>query len=96
LHHEHHHPEGKYIWDDDVVIAELRASQGWTPEYIITNVINRFSSAAACVGDPEFNQDSIMLYEIPARWTKNGVSSPLNTEISARDRQCLVGVYRPR
>lgn len=94
LQHEHAHPASGIVWNEEVVIAELRASQGWTPEYIRANVINRYGKEAACIGDPQMNRDSIMMYEIPARWTKNGFSTKLTRDISDRDRRCLEGVYK--
>ena len=57
----------------------------------------RFSagSGAQCVGDPGFNRDSVMMYEVPQNWTVGGVfSQPLNRDISARDRLCLSGIYK--
>lgn len=96
LQHEQHHPDGGIQWNEKVVIEDLRASQGWSDDYIRASVINRFRKEFSCVGDPKFNDKSIMLYEIPPRWTTNGFSSPVNEVISQRDRDCLVGLYSIR
>lgn len=94
LRHEHHHPRNGIQWRESVVIAELRA-YGWTEAMVRANVLDKFPAAAACRGDPEFNRNSIMIYPIQGRWTRDGFSTPTISTISARDRRCLEGLYAP-
>lgn len=93
LSHEHAHPKSGIVWTEPVVIAELYAKYGWSEAKVRANVMNRYSKEYACIGDKSFNRKSIMMYEIPERWTLNGFSSKLTTKISARDRSCVVGIY---
>lgn len=93
LNHEHQNPAVAIRWNKPAVIAEM-AKQGWTPEMCEQNIFTRFNSSYACVGDPGFNRNSIMLYPIPKSWTEDGFSSGTNASISAGDRSCMVGIYR--
>lgn len=95
LEHEQASPAGTIVWNEQAVINDLsKPPNNWSEDYIRKNVLNRFSSEYACVGDPGFNVNSIMLYQISPTWTKNGFVSPLNTSISERDYKCLAAVYR--
>ena len=93
LQHEHQNPSIGIRWNKPVVLADM-AQQGWTPQMVEDNIFTVFSTSYACVGDPAFNRDSIMLYPIPSRWTLDGFHSDTNRIISSRDRRCLEGVYR--
>ncbi|MDX0200944.1 hypothetical protein GOB99_15315 [Sinorhizobium meliloti] len=93
LKHEHMNVHGPIVWDEKKVISEMRETHGWSSATTRRNILQKLSNDASCVGDPGFNPQSIMLYPIPKRWTLNGFSSRLNTNISDRDRQCLRGVY---
>ena len=57
-----------------------------------SNVFERFTQDFSCGGEA-FDKNSVMIYEIPKRWTKNGFSSKLNTTISPGDRGCLLKNY---
>jgi hypothetical protein len=92
LRHEHQHPRSGIIWNREVVIADM-ARRGWTRRMVESNIFHRYTQSYACIGDPEFNRNSIMLYSIPRRWTKN-FSAGLNEEISDRDRLCVNAMYR--
>jgi len=94
LHHEHMHPTNGIIWNEQVVIDEMLAMQGWLPKTTKQNILNKYTVEAACVGDPLPNRDSIMMYPIPKRWTLNNFSTKLNSSISERDKMCLIGLYK--
>jgi hypothetical protein len=66
---------------------------GWSETITRDNILNRYAQAANCVGSPSFDRQSIMLYPIPVRWTRNGFSSVQNMMISDGDRQCATGLY---
>lgn len=89
--HEHQHPEKPIVWNKDVVRRELRGSNAWSDELIDSNVFDAFETCATNYG--EFDPQSIMLYPIPANWTKNGFSSVLNTDLSANDRKFICQEY---
>lgn len=93
LDHEHQNPGVAIQWNRAAVIADM-AKQGWTPEMCEQNIFTRYGSEYACVGDPSFNKESIMLYPTPRSWTLDGFSSGTNADISERDRSCILGIYR--
>ena len=93
--HEHGNPRTPIEWNEQAVFADLKKEQPeWSKQYIRENVINRYSALAACLGDRDFNPDSIMLYQIPPEWTKNHTGTKENDTISEGDRRCLIGVYQ--
>lgn len=92
LQHEHLHPASGIIWDESAVIADM-AAQGWSESQTRSNILARYSKDAACIGDPQFNRVSIMIYPIPRHWTKNGFSVGQTDSISPRDVTCLKGLY---
>jgi hypothetical protein len=91
LEHEHQFP-GAIHWNRDQVIADMQAEQGWSPEMTRAQMLSPLSQSA-CVGDPKFNRDSIMLYPIRSNWTTDGFSSDWNKKISEGDIRCLAGIY---
>jgi hypothetical protein len=97
LQHEHQSPDPKnpIVWKDggQVVIDEMRKKQGWSVNETKRNILDKFPKGAACVGDPKFNINSIMIYPIPSNWTENGFSVGQNNMINVRDRNCLKGIY---
>jgi astacin (peptidase family M12A) len=93
LQHEHQHPGRGIRWNVSNVLIDM-AKQGWSAADVQANIFDRYSTRYACLGDPAFNPNSIMLYPIPKRWTMNGFSSGTNTTISPRDRRCVEALYR--
>ncbi|WP_424753546.1 hypothetical protein [Methylobacterium sp.] len=87
LQHEHQNPKVPFTWNKAKVIADMKA-QGWSEEQTVANIIDRYSQNLACVGDPDFNDKSIMLYPIPASWTNFSFSSGENSLITIRDVKC--------
>jgi hypothetical protein len=95
LHHEQASPHTPIKWDEAAIVADLsKPPANWSLSTIRAQVEKKYPSNYACIGDPGFNITSIMIYPIPKAWTKNGFSSPLNENISARDFKCLAAVYR--
>jgi hypothetical protein len=92
LQHEHFHPNSGIVWNEQVVIADMDAN-GWPEAMTRAQILTRYTQAATCVGNRNFDDRSVMLYPIPARWTKNGFSSVDNIAISDGDRRCLTGLY---
>ena len=92
LQHEHQFPSGiKY--NDQVVIQDAKRLWGWSEQQTKRNILSKLGSDAVCVGDAQFNPDSIMLYPVLPGWTTNGFSSGNILKISNRDISCLRGRY---
>ncbi len=91
--HEHRHEEIPFTFAEDKVIAEMRRPPNkWTESKTRRNIL-RPNKGSKCVGDQGFNEDSVMIYQIPKRWTVEGVSFSPNRNISQRDRNCIYAVY---
>jgi hypothetical protein len=92
LQHEHNHPRANIAWDKVVVKREM-AALGWSDADCETNIFAKYDDRYVCVGSPNFDKHSIMIYPIPTRWTKNGFSATPSSNISEGDRKCLQGLY---
>jgi hypothetical protein len=94
LRHEHQHPGGTIQWNEASVIAAM-ANQNppWTAEYTRENIFTRFDENTRCIGDPNLNPNSLMMYPIPREWTTNGFSSNPSSKIEDRDLMCVRGLY---
>jgi serralysin len=92
LQHEHQFP-GALHWNQDIVIADMQAEQQWPPSTTKVQILNPLKQSGVCIGDPQFNQDSIMLYPIKSTWNKEGFSHDWNRKISEGDIRCLAGLY---
>ena len=63
LRHEQQHPDIKIQWLENVVIEDMqKPPNAWEPSYTRHNIIERFGTETRCVGDPEPNSNSIMMY----------------------------------
>jgi hypothetical protein len=93
--HEHQSPAGGIDWKREEVIAELSGPpHNWTRKQIEINIFNAFKKGET--NFTKFDKESIMLYPIPARWTKSGFSSVLNTKLSPSDIQFIRKQYPHR
>lgn len=90
LQHEHQFP-GSISFNEDAVVEDLEGQM--TVAQIYKNVIDAFATQYKCVGDPSFNDKSVMMYEIPSRWTNDGTSYSGGNIISERDIACLHSIY---
>ena len=91
--HEHQNPkDNPIVWNPRAVIADLSGPpNNWTVEQILDNVLQPYADAA--VKATPFDPDSIMMYLVPERWTANGVSTELNSQISKQDADLIREVY---
>lgn len=90
--HEHQNPDGGLQWNEDEVIRSLSGPPNeWTLQQIQTNVLGHYDPRDL-IGTP-FDPNSIMLYPFPAEWTKNGVSTHNNSDLSATDIQLARDIY---
>lgn len=92
LTHEHMTPAGGIIWDKEKVIKDLSGPpNNWSKETINNNMFRTFEA-----GETNFTKldsSSIMMYPIPAKWTKNGFSVGLNSELSEVDKKFIKEQY---
>jgi serralysin len=90
--HEHQNPKGAIQWERDKVIEDLSGPPNrWTVDQIEFNMFKPYELAE--VRATPVDRDSIMMYPIPARWTTNGFSAALNTDLSADDRRLIREAY---
>jgi hypothetical protein len=89
--HEHQNPAGKMPWDKPVVYAELKQRFGWTEAQVDTNVFDCFDALETNFTTPD--ESSVMAYPIPAHWTTDGSSWPLNTKLSNSDKAAIQSLY---
>jgi len=90
--HEHQNPKNKIEWDRNAVIKDLSGEPNkWDEQTIEFNMFKRFAEAE--VRATPIDATSIMMYPIPARWTKNGFSAGLNTDLSADDKSLIHQAY---
>ncbi|HEV7333088.1 MAG TPA: peptidase M12 [Flavisolibacter sp.] len=92
LTHEHMHPEGGIPWNTEAVYQELMGPpNNWSKDTVDNNMFRTFE-----VGETNFtalDKDSIMMYPIPAKWTTNGFSVGLNSELSETDKRFIRNEY---
>lgn len=63
--HEHSHPDRPFEFDEQAVIDEMQRDHGWDEETTRVNILSKSAEADATA----FDEDSIMMYDIPERWT---------------------------
>ncbi len=91
--HEHQNPGAKILWNRENVIEDLRRwPNQWTLKIIDENMFKAYKEEEATF--TRFDPQSIMLYPIPARWTRNGFSTELNADLSPLDKQFIRDMYR--
>jgi len=92
LRHEHLHPEGGIAWNETEVIKDL-SLQGRSEAEIRRDVLDGLDQSYRCVGAPEFDRTSIMIYPIPPKWTTNGFSVAAPLQLSPSDLRCAARLY---
>jgi serralysin len=90
LEHEHQNPAGGIRWNKEQVYKDLLPT--WSKRTIDLNLfepLDRGEERLYTAFDPR----SIMVYPIPARWTLDGYSVPLNSDFSDVDRYFIREQY---
>ncbi|WP_294534369.1 M12 family metallopeptidase [uncultured Rhodoblastus sp.] len=97
--HEHQFPGESIIWNEPKVIKDM-AALGWDEKTTRQQILDKYRSSAVCIGDPQLNISSIMMYWTLDDWGKfkdeKGAWHQLNIDtqpISDRDVKCVRGVY---
>ena len=92
LAHEHQNPDRPINWNKPQVYADLsQAPNYWDRATIDHNIFARYAPGA--VDTSPLDKDSVMLYQVPERWTLDGFSAKFNTEISAQDAAFISRIY---
>lgn len=91
--HEHQNPRHAIQWNRDAVIADLSGPPNkWSPEVIERNMFEPYSRGE--VNSTQLDASSIMMYPVPSRWTTDGFSAGLNSDLSAADKAFIKNQYR--
>jgi hypothetical protein len=90
--HEHQNPELPFEWDEQTVFRDLGgAPNNWDEATVKTNMFERYSHAE--IRGTEYDQDSIMLYFFPAKWTRQRLRVKPNQNLSTQDKYFLRLTY---
>lgn len=90
--HEHQNPAGTIGWNRTQVIADLSGPPNrWTLDQIERNMFKPYKKMET--NFTELDPTSIMVYPIPARWTKDGFSTGLNLALSPLDKKLIAAQY---
>lgn len=90
--HEHMSPIGGIKWNRAQVIKDLSSPpNAWSLSVIENNMFKKFDPKDLEL--TELDQDSIMMYPIPAKWTTDGFNVGLNSKISAVDKKFIKMAY---
>jgi len=90
--HEHQNPEKGIKWNEAAVKADLSGPpNNWDDATIKNNIFKKYDKDAvvATSTDPK----SIMMYQIPKRWTLDGFSTGFNDTLSPMDKQLIREKY---
>lgn len=90
--HEHQNPKRPIKWDKPAVRKDLSGPpNNWDNATIENNMFKKYdlSELTATSLDPS----SIMLYPVPKRWTTDGFSVGMNSQLSATDRELIRKAY---
>jgi serralysin len=90
--HEHQNPRGAIDWNRDAVIADLSGPpNNWDLATIENNMFKKYDPNK--VSGSDVDKDSIMMYPIPASWTRDGFSAGLNSNVTELDKQVIKQAY---
>lgn len=90
--HEHQNPNTPIPWNKAAVIADLSMPpNSWTLEMIENNIFKKYDPAE--LSTTPTDEESIMMYPIPAAWTTNGFSADLNKDLSTTDKEFIRSAY---
>lgn len=90
--HEHLRAEIINGIDREKAIAYFMATQGWSREKVISNVLTPISQSAL-ISTANADPNSIMCYGLPGQIMKNGVAIPGGADIDGQDAQFSALIY---
>jgi hypothetical protein len=90
--HEHQQPKEHLQWNVKAVYAQFSGPPNdWDKETIDSNILEKYSQNG--ISETIFDKHSIMLYQFPAALFLNHVGTPLNYELSAKDKAFIAKIY---
>jgi hypothetical protein len=89
--HEHESPGVSIPWNLDAVYRYYQATDHWDKDTVDRNVLHQFSEED--VEFSVFDEDSIMIYPIPAELTIGGFTTPYTTALSDGDEKFIKLMY---
>lgn len=90
--HEHKSPLSRIQWNKPRVYAHYMQMQGWSPQQVDEQVLNRYSVE---MSNKDYDPSSIMHYPIDGSLTLDGYSVNWNSDLSQGDKR-LIGEMYPR
>jgi hypothetical protein len=90
--HEHMRAEIVRRLDREKVIADFMASQGWSRQKVIDQILTPLEESSL-LGTPQTDDTSIMCYQIAGNLTLDGKPVPGGTDINASDRAFVAQIY---
>lgn len=89
--HEHQHPQNQIPWNREAVYKFYGETQGWSRQQVDFQVLNR--PAPKQLRTSGFDDQSIMMYPLPAALTTNGYTVGWNTKLTPGDIALLQTLY---
>lgn len=91
--HEHQNPKKGIAWNREAVIADLSGPpNNWDEDTIEHNIFKKYDPDE--VTETEIDRDSIMMYQIPEKWTQRGFATGFNSTLSSLDKKLIRSVYK--
>jgi len=90
--HEHQQPKENLQWNVKAVYAQFSGPpNNWDKATIDSNILEKYSQNG--ITETIFDRESIMLYQFPAELFLNHVGTPLNYQLSAKDKAFIAKIY---
>ena len=91
--HEHQQPNENLQWNKAAVYAQFSGPpNNWSKADIDSNILNKYSPQG--INATIFDPLSIMLYQFPKELFLTGVGTPLNFQLSPKDKSFIAQIYR--
>lgn len=89
--HEHQNPKNNISWNKDNVYAFYKQKFGWSKKITYYNFFDKYNDSE--MNSSDFDQQSIMMYEIPTEFTTNGFHTNANIKLSETDKKFISIIY---
>jgi hypothetical protein len=90
--HEHQSPSVKLRWKKSAVYAAFSGPPNyWSKRDIDSNILEKYSPEG--LSFTRFDERSIMLYQFDGSLFTDGKGTPVNTKLSATDKQMIARMY---
>jgi hypothetical protein len=90
--HEHQSPKEHLKWDKAAVYAAFSGPpNNWSKDDIDQNILDKYSPTG--ISTTMFDRKSIMLYQFDASLFTDHKGTPLNTDLSTKDKQMITRMY---